>query len=172
MPTSTSDKGGLTVRTAIADDGAVVWHLWVALQALHVEADPTTYRPPADQTGFQDYFKSVLLGGDWDPLVAERNGKVVGYIVLREIRHEPDLLHCARHWLEIEQLSVAEGVRRIGVATALLEQAGLIARRRGIDQIKVGVRAFNAPAVEAYKRLGFEHAFHHMSLLLDHGRED
>ncbi len=172
MATSISDKGGWAVRPALADDGAVVWHLWEALQALHAEADPTNYRPPADQAGFQDYFKCVLLGDDWHPLVAERNGKVVGYIVLREIEREPDLLHCARHWLEIEHLSVAEGERRIGVATALLEQARLIARRRGINRIEVGVRAFNAPAVEAYKRLGFEHAFHHMSLALDHGRED
>lgn len=172
MPTSISDRAGLTVRTAAAEDRAAVWHLWVALQALHVDADPATYRRPADQTGFQDYFKSVLLGGDWDSLVAERNGKIVGYIVLREIQREPDLLHYARHWLEIEQLSVAEGARRVGVATALLEQARIVARRRGIDQIQVGVRAFNATAVGAYERLGFEHAFHHMSLRLDHGRED
>ncbi len=172
MATLTSDNGGLAVRPAIADDGAVVWHLWLALQALHAEADPTNYRPAADQAGFQDYFKSVLLGDEWDPLVAERNGKVVGYIVLREIEREPDLLHCARHWLEIEHLSVAEGERRMGVATALLEQARLVARRRGIHRLKVGVRAFNAPAVEAYKRLGFEHAFHRMNLVLNHERDD
>ena len=172
MPTSISDRGAVTVRTATAADRAVVWHLWAALQALHADADPTNYRPPADQTAFQDYFKSALIGGDWHPLVAERNGEVVGYIVLREIQREPDLLHCARHWLEVEQLSVAEGARRAGVAGALLAQAGLVARRRGINQIKVGVRAFNAAAVEAYERLGFKHAFHHMSLRLDHGREN
>lgn len=171
MPTSTSDRGGLTVRPADAEDSAAVWHLWIALQALHVDADPATYRLPADQTGFRDYFKTAMHGGDWDCLVAECNGEVIGYVVLREIRREPDLLHCARHWLEVEHLSVAEGARRVGVATALLEQARFVARRRGIDHIQVGVRAFNPVAVGAYERLGFKHAFHHMSLRLDHGRE-
>lgn len=172
MPTSTSDGGGLTVRTAAPGDYTAIWNLWVALQTLHTEAEPAIYRHPDNESAFQDYFKSVLLGGDWDALVAERNGEVVGYIVLREIKREPDLLHYARHWLEVEQLSVAKGARRIGVAAALLEQARLIARRRGIDHIQVGVRAFNPVAVEAYERLGFKHAFHHMSLRLGHGRED
>lgn len=172
MPTSTSDRGGLTVRKARADDSEAVWYLWVALQTLHTEADPTNYRPPADQAGFQDYFDGALHGEDWEPLVAERNGEVVGYMVLRDIKREPDFLHCARHWLDIEHLSVAESARRSGVAAALLEQARRIARRRGIDEIKVGVGAFNADAVEAYERLGFKHAFHQMSLTLDHGRKD
>ena len=171
MPTSTSDRGGLAVRKARADDSAAVYALWVDLQNLHVEAEPAIYRPPADQAGFQDYFDGALRGEDWEPMVAERNGEVVGYIVLREIKREPDLLHCARHWLDIEHLSVAEGGRRVGVATALLKQTRFIARRRGIHEIKVGVGAFNAPAVEAYERLGFKHAFHQMRLSLDHERD-
>ncbi len=172
MPTSTSDRGGLTIRAATAADGERVRHLWEDLQTLHAEADSTNYRPPGDPRNFQDYFDAALSGGDWDILVAARNGKVVGYIVLREIQREPDFLHCARHWLDIEHLSIAESARRSGVAAALLEQARRIAQRRGIDQIKVGVRAFNAGAVNAYERMGFGHDFHQMSLTLDHGRKD
>ncbi len=172
MPTSTSDRGGLTVRKARADDSEAVWHLWISLQTLHTEADPTNYRPPTDHAGFLEHFNSALSSEDCEPLIAERKGKVVGYMVLWDVRPESNFVRPVRHWLEIEVISVAEDARRSGVAKALLGYAKGSARRQGIDQIEVGVRAFNVPAIEAYKRMGFEHAFHRMCLTLDHGRKD
>ncbi len=172
MPTSTSDRAGLTVRPAIKSDIEAVWRLWVGLQSLHAEADPVNYVPAAGLPRFKKYFEKVLRDDGREVIVAERTGDVVGYIVLREVQRGSDFVMSAQEWLELEHLVVAESARRTGVAGALLDQAKHVAQRKGLSQIKVGVRAFNASAVSAYMRLGFEHDFHHMSLPLDHGRED
>ena len=171
MPTSTSDPG-LTVRPASGDDGEAVWRLWLELQSLHAEADPANYVPAAGLPRFRKYFQKALGDDAREIMVAERNREVAGYIILREVRRASDFVMNAQAWLEVDHLCVAESARRSGVAAALMGYARASARRLGLSELKVGVRAFNAPAVEAYQRLGFEHAFHHMSLALDHGRED
>ena len=162
----------MTVRPASEDDIEAVWRLWVELQALHADANPVSYSPPADQPSFQKYYEKVLGDDGRDAIVAEQNDYVVGYIILRDVRRGPDIVMHAQAWLEVDHLSVAASARRTGVAGTLMDQARHVAKRRGLGQIKVGVRAFNATAVEAYMRLGFEHDFHHMSLALDHGRAD
>jgi ribosomal protein S18 acetylase RimI-like enzyme len=172
MPTSTSDDAGIEVRPATEGDSEAVWHLWIALQTLHTEADPTNYRPPTDQAGFRDHFNNALSSKNSEPLVAERGGEVVGYMVLWDVRPESNFVRPARHWLDIEVISVAEGARRSGVAKTLLGYAKRAARRRGVNRIEVGVRAFNVPAVAAYERLGFRHDFHKMTLALDHEGEN
>ena len=172
MPTSTFDRAGVAVRPAAVEDSAVVWRLWVALQDLHAKADPANYRPAADQSRFQKYFEKALGDNGREVMVAERSGEIVGYTILRDVQRGADFVMHVQKWLEVDHLSVAEEARRTGVANALLEQARLIAQRRGLSRIKVGVRAFNASAIEAYERLGFAHDFHHMSLRLDNEGHD
>ncbi|WP_405828649.1 GNAT family N-acetyltransferase [Streptomyces sp. NBC_00105] len=57
--------------------------------------------------------------------------------------------------LTIEDIEVAPGHRGRGVGRALMECAAEYARERGAEHLWLEVSSVNAPAVHAYRRMGF-----------------
>jgi ribosomal-protein-alanine N-acetyltransferase len=80
------------------------------------------------------------------PLVIEWEGRVVGYLLAWR---SPDELH-------ILNLAVDPGLRRRGLAAALLDAALAEARRGGLRAVTLEVRRSNRAALALYHRYGFE----------------
>ncbi|MFD5616944.1 GNAT family N-acetyltransferase [Streptomyces yangpuensis] len=57
--------------------------------------------------------------------------------------------------LTIEDIEVAPGHRGRGIGSALMERAAEFARERGAEHLWLEVSSVNAPAVHAYRRMGF-----------------
>lgn len=57
--------------------------------------------------------------------------------------------------LTIEDIEVSPGHRGRGIGRALMECAAEFARERGAEQLWLEVSSVNAPAVHAYRRMGF-----------------
>ncbi|APU39061.1 GNAT family N-acetyltransferase [Streptomyces sp. TN58] len=57
--------------------------------------------------------------------------------------------------LTIEDIAVAPGHRGRGIGSALMERAADFARERGAEHLWLEVSSVNAPAVHAYRRMGF-----------------
>ncbi|MET9322272.1 GNAT family N-acetyltransferase [Streptomyces sp. NPDC003038] len=57
--------------------------------------------------------------------------------------------------LTIEDIEVSPGDRGRGIGRALMECAAAFARERGAEHLWLEVSSVNAPAVHAYRRLGF-----------------
>ncbi|WP_314241963.1 GNAT family N-acetyltransferase [Streptomyces kutzneri] len=57
--------------------------------------------------------------------------------------------------LTIEDIEVSPGHRGRGIGRALMECAERFARERGADHLWLEVSSVNAPAVHAYRRMGF-----------------
>jgi ribosomal protein S18 acetylase RimI-like enzyme len=57
--------------------------------------------------------------------------------------------------LTIEDIEVAPGHRGRGIGRALMEHAAAFGRERGADHLWLEVSSVNAPAVHAYRRMGF-----------------
>ncbi len=55
----------------------------------------------------------------------------------------------------ITNVAVRSDLRRVGIATALLNRLGTIAREGGIRRVTLEVRESNDPARRCYERLGF-----------------
>ncbi|WP_274557635.1 GNAT family N-acetyltransferase [Streptomyces spiramyceticus] len=89
--------------------------------------------------------------GPEDILVAEFDGRVVGYIRLVA----PTPLASNAHVQQIQGLAVAEQARGRGVARALLRAACDRARRLGALRITLRVLGHNAPARALYAAEGF-----------------
>lgn len=79
-------------------------------------------------------------------LVAEDEGKVVGYIGMYLSIDEG----------EITNVSVAKEYRRQRIATQLIESLEVCAKKSGINRIILEVRVSNTPAIKAYERLEFK----------------
>ncbi len=117
--------------------------------------DPDTYEgdPPAGA-----YFAAVLAKAHVIALAALSEEEVVGGLVAYEL----DKLERARREVYIYDLAVAEGHRRRGVATALIERCRDIAAERSAWVIFVQADPVDAPAVALYQKMGRrEEVFHY-----------
>ncbi|GAA2619234.1 MULTISPECIES: GNAT family N-acetyltransferase [Streptomyces] len=57
--------------------------------------------------------------------------------------------------LTVEDIEVAPGHRGRGIGSALMDRADRFARERGAEHLWLEVSSVNAPAVHAYRRMGF-----------------
>jgi ribosomal protein S18 acetylase RimI-like enzyme len=84
-------------------------------------------------------------------LVAEVDGTVAGYVVVRPVTPLPENAHV----LGIAGLAVAPAGRGWGVASALLAAAVQHARERGARKLSLRVLSTKEAALRLYERLGF-----------------
>jgi GNAT superfamily N-acetyltransferase len=89
---------------------------------------------------------------DFYCLVAEENGKLVGFLVYYFVpftyRAKPNLI--------IKELYVAEGFRSKRIGELLMKAVAKEAERAGCGMIKWWVAKWNARSIQFYKRLGAE----------------
>lgn len=91
-------------------------------------------------------FESLLGRPSVDVVVAESDGRVDGYAVVRSTVGESELAN----------LAVSPARRGAGLGRALLREAVEAARSRGATWIFLAVRASNAGAARLYRRCGFQ----------------
>jgi len=123
----------LTIRTATAADIPIL----MALEASAVTAAHWS------EEQYQAIFSQ--MGPHRLVLVAEEALQVQGSIIAREVHRE---------W-EIENIVVADSVRRRGLGTRLLDEFLNIARVQGAKGISLEVRESNLPARRLYQKQGF-----------------
>jgi aminoglycoside 3-N-acetyltransferase I len=96
------------------------------------------------------YLRRLLGSEDFIALAAVRDGHVVGGLAAYELRK----FEQARSEIYIYDLAVAEGYRRQGVATALIERLKAIGAARGAYVIFVQADHGDDPAIALYSKLG------------------
>ena len=84
-------------------------------------------------------------------LVAELDGRVVGYIRLKP----PSKLPENAHVIQVQGLAVHPDARRRGAAAGLLDAAEETLRERGIRKLTLRVLSTNQAAIRLYERHGF-----------------
>jgi GNAT superfamily N-acetyltransferase len=99
-------------------------------------------------------YEQWLAGDDHALLVADREGRLVGYAML-SVSPPPATWDFGRAVVEIETLSVLAGERGRGVGEALMRGAEEWARGRGADTLTVGLLHTNEGALRFYEREGF-----------------
>lgn len=92
---------------------------------------------------------------DGQVLVAELDGRVIGHLFLLFKIDAVFVERELRPYAYVSELYVTEKARGRGVASALMNEAERIAKRRGLPRILVGVVAGNKEAEALYGRLGY-----------------
>ena len=82
-------------------------------------------------------------------LVAE-DGSVVAYLSI-EVHHEPDA-----DFIYLDDLSVTESYRGLGIGSALIHEAEVYAQEIGIQHILFHVEKSNTEAFRLYEKLGYK----------------
>jgi len=94
--------------------------------------------------------KEVLTWESALALVADWNGKVIGFVIGRQAADEAEILN----------LAVALAFRGKGEGTALLSSTVEEFRRRGVKRVFLEVRESNASGIAFYRKHGFSEAGH------------
>jgi aminoglycoside 3-N-acetyltransferase I len=137
--------GGYSLRRLGADDVELARGLNAMFGTAFEEPDTYGGDPPSEP-----YLAELLAKPQVIALVALSGEEVVGGLVAYEL----DKLERARREVYIYDLAVAEGHRRRGIATALIERCRDIAAERGAWVIFVQADHGDSPAVALYEKMG------------------
>ena len=95
------------------------------------------------------YLRSLRRHSNAAVFVAETDGTIVGRLsVTRDI-------HPASAHVADVGLMVAQGYRRRGAGTALMQAAEDWAKATGVEKLELHVFPYNKPAIALYERLGY-----------------
>ncbi|MFB8051646.1 GNAT family N-acetyltransferase [Streptomyces rubiginosohelvolus] len=157
-----ADDTTYEIRTATPEDAGLVEALdgsFTTATVFHVETaeDGFTLRetavdPPLTKVFPDDEDDSTDEGdqelrGDPTFLAVAPDGSLAGFVSVAYARWN--------RRLTIEDIEVAPDHRGRGVGRALMSRAGEFARERGAGHIWLEVTNINAPAIHAYRRMGF-----------------
>jgi len=130
--------------------------LWLALHRHHreVAAQPVVGDDAASWARRRAWYLEMLAEGEDLVVIAERDGRPVGYAFLH-LHHGPDdTWPVDGRWGEVVSLSVLPEERGGGVGTVLLDAVDRELAARGIRDLQVAVMAGNADALRLYERRG------------------
>ena len=126
--------------------------------------DVATYNGNRPSTA---YLHGLLASDDFVALAAMKADAVVGGLAAYQLRK----FEQKRSEIYIYDLAVAEGHRREGIATALIEELKKIAARRGAYVIFVQADLGDEPAIALYTKFGSRQDVLHFDIATGRGND-
>ncbi|MDD2649383.1 MAG: GNAT family N-acetyltransferase [Eubacteriales bacterium] len=144
----------ITVRNATPSDCESARALEKEIFKLHRSNRPDMFRF-RENSRTREQFEEMLSDNRL-VLLAEEDGAVVGQVFafIREIKNHP-VFNDAK-WLEIDEISIAEGKRNMGIGTMLFSALKNGTRDMGLNHIELTVWGFNDSAKAFYRKMGMQ----------------
>lgn len=147
---------GVEVREAGAGDVAALVALNREVQALHAALAPEVFKADVSDDELARFFSERLDADGHVMLLAELDGAAAGYAWF-EIQGKPATMFShtmARAF--VHHIAVRAGMRRQGIATALLDGVTTLARAAGARQVALETWASNVTARRFFEARGFD----------------
>lgn len=143
----------VTIRNLTEDDIDGICVLWQQFAAMREEMTETKVLNDDASDYFFGYATGLLNRKDALTLVAEEDGKLVGYLVAQKQRRPPIYHHTRVAYLS--DAFVVESARGKGVLKEFIADLKAWCKREGITAIDVQIFEANKHAQEVYRHLGF-----------------
>ncbi len=145
----------MQIRPATVADAAILARLNAHVHQLHVEAEPSRYRP-SELAEVEAWMRKIMAeDGDSEVFIAFDDRTPIGHVIFRELRRPASPFTSADACLMVDQLAVADRQRRGGVGRALMDAVAEAARAREIAVVRLDVRSHNIGAIAFYDALGY-----------------
>lgn len=136
---------GIEIRLANTNDAAGI----LAIYAPYCESTPITFETaPPTLEQMQDRIKNVMANYPW--LVAEENGRVLGYVYGTRFRER-----AGYRWTSEVAVYIAEDAKRRRLGKALYTSLFAILRAQGIAKAIAGITVPNPASVRLHESVGF-----------------
>ncbi len=145
----------MLVRQAAHDDYEGLCAVIKEIDVFHADALPHFFQHFDGPARSWEWFTNALDSPDSLLIVAEQDGKIVGYL-WGLVRTSVDMaMIVPRRWLVVDNVAVAATHRGQGVGRALMEHAHAWAREHGMSEVELTVWEFNTGAIAFYEELGY-----------------
>jgi GNAT superfamily N-acetyltransferase len=145
----------LLIRPARDADADAIAAQVMEVQAMHVAAHPSIFRPPAAGMFPASRARELMRSPLHVFLVACEGQEIVGHAYAEVQHQEESPFKYASARLHLHQFAVRTERRGAGVGSRLLEALRAEAQARGIAELSLDVWTFNAGARAFYAREGF-----------------
>ena len=153
----------MLVRRATKEDAAIIAEFAMKLVEQHVGYDPVRFARIATVDGMAWFYGGQTEVEDAAVLVAEVDGKVVGFAYLTyEERNYADLVMGAAR---LHDIYVDESARESGAGRELIKGSVEVAHEFGASKLLLSVAAKNTAAKEFFEQAGFVTTMHEMMLV-------
>jgi len=147
---------GIALRPAMVDDLDVVYEQYAQVQALHAEAMPEFFKPPAKDKFFRAHFEKVLKDPERYLVLAFVDGAPAGHVAYVLGTRPESMFQRAWRFIYIHQLVVVESQRRTGCGSAMIDYVKDAARAQGVSQVGIDHWSFNDAARGCFEKNGFQ----------------
>ncbi len=157
------DRGTMdncTIRRAVPQDMDALTELWEEMMRFHAGLD-ARIRPAPDGTHpWREYMQNLLEQEDACVLVAEAEGRAVGYIV-GYMQTPPPVFRPSRYGY-VSDICVAADARRRGIGRALFEHLIAWFQEQEADHVELSVAARNTAAQAFWRKMGCQDYMHRL----------
>ena len=124
---------------------------------LELEEDGVRYQPEHFVVGERsnEFFQSVFESADQDILVAEEDGKILGFSHVMILEQKKVACLKPETLVYIQDLDVLESRRSQGIGTLLMEASKRYGKEHGVDFIRTQVFPQNIDGMRFYEKNGF-----------------
>lgn len=135
-------------------DHTLVATLNEEVQALHVQLHPDRFKP-YDKLAVTEAMKQFLQQDNYKAYVAWKDGVPAGSLVCYVKEAKENAFHYYIKTLYIDQVSVLQKFRGLGIGRLLLQQAEQLANELGIQKLELDHWTANTVAAQYFRRNGY-----------------
>ena len=143
----------IEIRRARAGDLPRMVELWNQLMGFHQELDPTYRLLPDAGERWVKYIETKFDDDEWRVLVAECNGRVVGYAVAA-VQDYPPVFENPRHGF-LQEIAVLAELREQGIGRSLVDATVEWLGREGVAETIVRIDERNPASLALFASAGF-----------------
>ncbi len=147
----------MKIREAVPEDAEAVCLLWEELMDFHAEYDVLYERTPKGVGIFREFFDETIEIEKGIVLVAEDQGKILGYLLGR-IEEKLEIYVHADYGM-IYDLSVTKSAQRQGVGEALFKASVDWFKSKGTPRIELNVASANPISTKFWEKQGLKTAY-------------
>lgn len=142
-----------TLRPARRSDVRAIAALWHEMMDYHRERDPRFRFGPTAQRDLEQHIQSTIRSHDAVLIVAEADGRIVGYI-LGELHARRPIYPVGAYGF-ISDICVTQTWRRHGIGRALVAGAMDWFRQKGVTAVELLVAERNPDSLEFWRAMGW-----------------
>lgn len=158
------------IRTMKEEDYESVKALLDKLHELHLENRPDIF---IEGEPFpKDRFERIMEDENRLGTVYEKDGKIIGVVIVSLVIHEADEISSERKTLLIESIYIEEEYRRQGIGRELYEYILNVAKQMDVKALELNVWGFNENAIKFYEAVGMNVRNSRYECVLDKGEEN
>ena len=144
----------MLIRIATPMDKPEINELRRQVKLLHDEGAPDFFAPGFPKE-LADYLDVIFMQENGEVVVAEADGKIVGFACLSYIERPASVFRRPLRYCDIDELCVDRQVRRQGVGRAMFDFIKARAAEKGFSRIELNMWEFNEDALRFYEAMGF-----------------